>query len=515
MLDASVKDQLKTHLEKLTLPVEITVSTDSSDKSREMLALLHEIRDLSPRIRVIEHTDDPGRKPSFTMTRPGENTGIAFAGIPMGHEFTSFVLALLQTGGHPPKAEPEIIEQIQSLEGPFHFETFVSLTCQNCPEVVQALNLMAVLNPAISHVMIDGALFPEEAEQRHVMGVPTIFVNGRQLASGRMTLKEILAMMDTAGIEREAQKISEKALFDVVVIGGGAAASAAAIYAARKGIRVGLLTENFGGQMLNTTTIENVIAVKETDGVHLAAALEDNVASNGVDIMIPQKAIRLVPGEHTEIRMESGASIRSKTVILAPGAHFRQLRVDGESQHIGRGVAFCAHCDGPLYKNRQVAVVGGGNSAVEAVIDLAGIARQVTLFVRNSQMEADTVLQEKIRKLPNVTIMTDSQVFEVTGEHGRVNGLLYRNLKTDTAHSQKLDGIFVQIGQQPATGWLDGTVDLNERGEIIIDDHGRTSLPGIFAAGDATTIPYKQIVIAMGSGATAALSAFDYLIRNG
>lgn len=514
MLDKPLKDQLKTYLEKLTQPVEITVSTDDSDKSREMLALLHEIGELSSHIQVIEQKDARERTPSFSMTRPGETTGISFAGIPMGHEFTSFVLALLQTGGHPPKAAPEIIEQIRNLEGDFHFETVVSLTCQNCPEVVQALNLMAVLNPRISHVMIDGALFPEEVAKRHIMSVPAIFLNGKELASGRMSIKEILAVVDTAGVKREAQNISAKAPFDVVVIGGGAAAAAASIYAARKGIRTGLVTENFGGQMLNTTTIENIIAIKKADGITFSAALEENVISHGVDVMIPQKATRLIPGDLIEVRMESGAGIKSKTVILAPGARFRQLGIEGESRHIGRGVAFCAHCDGPLFKDKEVAVVGGGNAAVEAVIDLAGIAGHVTLFVRNSKMEADAVLQEKINNLPNVTIRLDSQVFEITGENDKVNGLIYRNLTTDMTHNLKLDGIFVQIGQQPATQWLKGTLELNERGEIMIDDHGRTSVPGVFAAGDATTAPYKQIIIAMGSGATAALSAFDYLIRN-
>ncbi|WAW09342.1 alkyl hydroperoxide reductase subunit F [Oxalobacter vibrioformis] len=514
MLDKHLKDQLKTYLEKLAQPIEITISTDDSAKSREMLQLLHEIRDLSPHVRVIEKKDDPGRKPAFTMTRPGENTGISFASIPMGHEFTSFVLALLQTGGHPPKADPEVIEQIKNLEGEFHFETFVSLTCQNCPEVVQALNLMAVLNPNISHVMIDGALFPDEAAERHIMGVPTVFLNGRQLSTGRMTVKEILALIDTASTEREVQKISAKAPFDVVVIGGGPAASAAAVYAARKGIRTGLVTENFGGQMLNTTTIENLIALKQTEGVKFSAALEENVIAHGVDIMIPQTATKLIPGKLIEIRMESGATIKSKTVILAPGARFRQLGIEGESQYIGRGVAFCAHCDGPLYKNKQVAVIGGGNAAVEAAIDLAGITEHVTLLARNNRMEADIVLQEKLKKLPNVTIKTDALVFEVTGEHSRVNGLMYRDLTTDMTHNLKLEGIFVQIGQQPATKWLSGIVDLNAHGEIIVDDHARTSVPGVFAAGDATTVPFKQIIIAMGNGATAALSAFDYLLRN-
>lgn len=514
MLDQSLKDQLKAYLEKLALPIEITVSVDNSDKSREMLALLHEISELSSRVQVIEQQDNPGRKPCFTISRPGENTGVSFAAIPMGHEFTSFVLALLQTGGHPPKAEPEVIEQIRNLQGEFRFETFVSLTCQNCPEVVQALNLMAILNPRISHVMIDGALFQEEAAQRHVMGVPTVFLNGKELATGRMTLKEILAMIDTSGAEREAEKISAKAPFDVVVIGGGAAAAAAAVYAARKGVRTGLVTENFGGQMLNTTTIENIVAIRETDGMHFAASLEENIRSHGVDVMTPQRAEKLIPGDIIEIRMKSGAAIKSRTVILATGAYFRQLGINGENSHIGRGVAFCAHCDGPLYKGKPVAVVGGGNSAVEAAIDLAGITQHVTLLVRGNQMSADVVLQEKVAKLPNVTILLNAEPVEVTGDAGKVSGIAYRNRQENSTHTLKLDGIFVQIGQQPATDWLKGTVALNDRDEIIIDDHGRTSVPGIFAAGDATSTPYKQIIIAMGAGATAALSAFDYLIRN-
>ncbi|MCM1512720.1 MAG: alkyl hydroperoxide reductase subunit F [Oxalobacter formigenes] len=514
MLDQSLKNQLKTYLEKLTLPIEITLSVDDSGKSREMRQLLAEISELSSRVQVTEQPDNPGRKPCFTISRPGENTGISFAAIPMGHEFTSFVLALLQTGGHPPKAEPEIIEQIRNLKGEFRFETFVSLSCQNCPEVVQALNLMAVLNPNISHVMIDGALFQEEAAQRHVMGVPTVFLNGKELATGRMTLKEILAMIDTDSVKREAENISAKAPFDVIVIGGGAAAAAAAVYAARKGVRTGLVTENFGGQMLNTTAIENIIAIKKTDGVHFSALLEENIREHGVDIMMPQRAEKLIPGSLIEIRMKSGASIKSRTVILATGAYFRRLGIEGENSHIGRGVAFCAHCDGPLYKDKPVAVIGGGNSAVEAAIDLAGITQHVTLMVRGSQMTADTVLQEKVRKLPNVTILLESEPVEVTGESGKVSGIAYRNRRENNTHNLKLDGIFVQIGQQPATDWLKGTVNLNERDEIIVDDHGRTSVPGVFAAGDATSTPYKQIVIAMGAGATAALSAFDYLIRN-
>ncbi len=512
MLDDNIKTQLKAYFEKLIYPIEITISTNESDPSKEMLAMLRDVESLSPMIHVTEKTDGSGRKPSFAINRKGEQTGIVFAGIPMGHEFTSFVLALLQTGGHPPKADPEVIEQIKNLDGPLHFETYISLSCQNCPEVVQALNLMAVLNPRISHTMIDGGIFSGEIAERKIMGVPTVYLNSKELSTGRMTVKDILALIDTAGAEKEAKKISEKPPFDVVVIGGGPAAASAAIYAARKGIRTGLVTENFGGQMLKTTTIENIIAIKETDGMKFAAILEDNVVSNGVDIMMPQRVTRIIPGELLEIQMESGAVIKSKTLVLAPGANYRRLNIEGEDKYIGRGIAFCAHCDGPLYKDKHVAVIGGGNSAIEAAIDLAGIAKHVTVMIR-SEVKADTVLQEKIKELPNVTFKLKSQPTEIVGEKGQVQNLVYRDLTTDAQHHLSVDGIFIQIGQQPATDWLKDLVKLNDYGEIVINEYGQTSVPNIFAAGDATSLPYKQIVIAMGSGATAALSAFDYLLR--
>ena len=515
MLDKQLKDQLAAYLENLTNPVDITFSPDRSPTSEEMAKLLSEVSSLSALVRVTEDKDSEVLRPSFTMNSPDNPAGISFAGLPMGHEFTSFVLALLHVGGHPPKVEPETASQIRNLKGTFHFETFVSLTCKNCPDVVQALNLLSVLNPNISHVMIDGAALTEEATRRNIMSVPTIYLNGSEFAVGRMNVKDILAMIDTESAETEAQKISEKEAFDILVIGGGAAAAAAAIYAARKGVRTGLVTENFGGQMLNTTTIENIIAIKQTDGVRFSAEIEDNVRHNGVDIMMPQRVEKIVPGDLIEVKMQSGATLRTKTAILAPGASYRLLNIPGETEHIGRGVAFCAHCDGPLFKNRNVAVVGSGNGAIEALIDLAGVARHVTLFLRRDQASADAVLLEKMDSLPNVTIKTNVQLVEIHGENNKVNGVSYRNLNTDAIDSLSLDGVFIQVGQQPATDWLDGTVELTPQGEIIIDSIGRTSVPGVFAAGDATTVPYKQIVIAMGSGATAALGAFDYLIRMG
>jgi len=426
------------------------------------------------------------------------------------------VLALLQVGGHPSKASVEVIEQIRSLEGEFSFETYFSLSCQNCPDVVQALNLMAVLNPNVRHVAIDGALFQAEVDERQIMAVPSIYLNGVNFGQGRMGLEEILAKIDTSGIERQAEKLSAKDAFDVLVVGGGPAGASAAIYAARKGIRTGVAAERFGGQVLDTMAIENFISVQETEGPKLAVALEEHVKQYDVDIMNLQRADKLVPGvngELHEVQFASGAKLKAKTVILATGARWREMNVPGEQQYRNKGVAYCPHCDGPLFKGKRVAVIGGGNSGVEAAIDLAGIVSHVTLLEFDVQLRADAVLQRKLHSLPNVTVITNAQTTEVTGDGQKVNGLRYKDRQTDELRSVELEGIFVQIGLLPNTDWLKGTIELSPRGEIIVDARGETSVPGIFAAGDVTTVPYKQIVIAVGEGAKASLSAFDHLIR--
>ncbi|KAA0943684.1 MULTISPECIES: alkyl hydroperoxide reductase subunit F [unclassified Pseudomonas] len=517
MLDANLKAQLKSYLERVTQPIEIIASLDDGAKSQEMLAMLQDVSSLSTLITL--HSDGTdARKPSFSINRPGANINLRFAGIPMGHEFTSLVLALLQVGGHPSKASVEVIEQIRALKGEFSFETYFSLSCQNCPDVVQALNLMAVLNPNIRHVAIDGALFQAEVDDRQVMAVPSVYLNGVNFGQGRMGLEEILAKLDTSGIEKQAEKISAKAAFDVLVVGGGPAGAAAAIYAARKGIRTGVAAERFGGQVLDTMAIENFISVQETEGPKLASALEEHVKQYDVDIMNLQRASALIPaknaGELHEIRFESGASLKSKTVILATGARWREMGVPGEQQYKAKGVCFCPHCDGPLFKGKRVAVIGGGNSGVEAAIDLAGIVSHVTLLEFDSKLRADAVLQRKLYSLPNVDVITNALTSEVKGDGQKVIGLVYKDRNSDDFKTVDLDGIFVQIGLLPNTDWLKGTVELSPRGEIIVDARGETSLPGIFAAGDVTTVPYKQIVIAVGEGAKASLSAFDYLIRS-
>jgi len=513
MLDTNLKSQLKAYLEKVTQPIEISASLDDTDKSREMLELLKEITELSPRIALTERRDDGERTPSFALNRAGSNMGIRFAGIPMGHEFTSLVLALLQVGGHPPKADADVLEQIRNLDGEYLFETYISLSCQNCPEVVQALNLMAVINPNIRHVMIDGALYQDEVTARQIMAVPTVFLNGQTFGQGRMGVEEILAKLDTGAVEREAAKIAKKEVFDLLVVGGGPAGASAAIYSARKGIRTGVVAERFGGQVLDTMGIENFISVKETEGPKLAAALEQHVKTYDVDVMNLQRASALVPGDVIEVKLASGASLKAKSVVLATGARWREMNVPGEKEYRNRGVAYCPHCDGPLFKGKRVAVIGGGNSGVEAAIDLAGIVAHVTLIEFDSQLRADAVLQRKLHSLPNVTVITQALTTEVTGDGTKVNGLRYTDRKNGESRNVELEGIFVQIGLLPNTDWLKGTIALSNRGEIEVDARGQTSVPGVFAAGDVTTVPYKQIVIAMGEGSKAALSAFDHLIR--
>ncbi|OEC42974.1 alkyl hydroperoxide reductase subunit F [Pseudomonas sp. 1D4] len=517
MLDANLKTQLKAYLEKVTQPFEIVASLDDSDKSRELRELLQEIVGLTDKITLREDGND-ARKPSFALERPGAEISLRFAGIPMGHEFTSLVLALLQVGGHPSKLDAAVIEQIKNLEGEFNFETYFSLSCQNCPDVVQALNLMAVLNPNIRNVSIDGALFQDEVEQRQVMSVPSIYLNGELFAQGRMGAEEILAKIDTGAAARDAEKLSAKDAFDVLVVGGGPAGASAAIYAARKGIRTGVAAERFGGQVLDTMAIENFISVPETEGPKLARALEEHVKHYDVDIMNLQRASALIPakaeGGLHEVKFESGASLKAKTVILATGARWREMNVPGEQEYRGRGVAYCPHCDGPLFKGKRVAVIGGGNSGVEAAIDLAGIVAHVTLIEFDSKLRADAVLQKKLHSLPNVEVITSALTSEVKGDGQKVTGLTYKDRTNDEFKTLELEGIFVQIGLLPNSDWLKGTVELSPRGEIIVDARGETSLPGIFAAGDVTTVPYKQIVIAVGEGAKASLSAFDHLIRN-
>ncbi|MBL8397424.1 MAG: alkyl hydroperoxide reductase subunit F [Candidatus Accumulibacter sp.] len=515
MLDVNVQAQVRAYLEKIQQPIELIASLDDSDHARQISDLLDDLAGWSDKIRV-RSDGQAVRRPSFAIARAGEAPRISFAGLPMGHEFTSLILALLQTGGHPPKAEASLIESIRAISGRFHFETYISLSCHNCPDVVQALNLMSTLNPNISHQMIDGALFQEEIDSRQIMGVPTVYLNGDHFGQGRMTVDEIVARIDSSAVEREAAKISAREPFDVLIVGGGPAGAAAAIYAARKGIRTGIVGERFGGQVLDTLAIENFISVKATDGPKLAAGLEEHVREYGVDIINLQRATSLksaANGSLCEVGLASGATLRGKAVIIATGARWREMNVPGEKEYRNRGVAYCPHCDGPLFKGKRVAVIGGGNSGVEAAIDLAGIVGHVTLLEFDPKLRADAVLQNKLFSLPNVTVVTSALTTEVIGDGQKVGGLIYTDRTSGDSHRLELEGIFVQIGLLPNSEWLKDTLALSPRGEIEINARNETSLAGVFAAGDVTTVPYKQIVIAMGEGSKASLSAFDYLIR--
>lgn len=517
MLDDAIKGQLKAYLEKLQRPIELIASLDDSDlssnsKTQELRGLLTDIDSLSDRVSVrFDGTD--ARKPSFAIAEVGQVGRVQFAGIPMGHEFTSLVLGLLHVGGHPPKVEADVIEQIKGLSGEYRFETFVSLTCHNCPDVVQALNTLSALNPNVSNVMIDGAMFQAEVERREIQAVPTVYLNGQVFGHGRMTIEEIVAKLDSNSAAKDAAKLSAKDAYDVLIVGGGPAGAAAAVYAARKGIRTGLLAERFGGQVTDTMSIENYISVPETEGPKLVAAMEQHVNAYDVDVMKLQKASKIERKDLVELTLENGAVLKSKTVIVATGARWRKMNVTGETEYNGRGVAYCPHCDGPLFKGKRVAVIGGGNSGVEAAIDLAGIVEHVTLLEFDSKLRADAVLQNKLNSLPNVTIITSALTTEVQGDGARVTALVYQDRTTEQLHTIQLAGIFVQIGLLPNTDWLKGAIDLSPRGEIEVNARGETSMAGVFAAGDATTTPYKQIIIATGEGAKVALSAFDYLIR--
>jgi alkyl hydroperoxide reductase subunit F len=523
MLDDTLKAQLGAYLERVTQPFEIVASLNDAESSRDTLELLQTIVGLRSDKITLRTDGQDARKPSFSLQRPGSETSLRFAGLPLGHEFTSLVLALLWTGGHPPKVEQDVIDQIKGLlpgEGSsFDFEVYMSLTCHNCPDVVQALSLMAVLNPKVKTTVIEGGTFQEEVEAREIMAVPMVYLNGQVFGSGRMTIEEIVAKLDTGAAAKEAAKLSAKAPYDVLIVGGGPAGAAAAVYAARKGIRTGIAAERFGGQVNDTLAIENYISVLETDGPKFAMGLEAHTRAYDVDIMNLQRAEQIVPaaqaGGLVEVKLANGGSLKSKTVIISTGARWRNVNVPGEHEYRNKGVAYCPHCDGPLFKGKRTAVIGGGNSGVEAAIDLAGIVAHVTLIEFADQLKADAVLVNKLKSLSNVTIHANAQTTEITGLDGKVNGLRYKDRATGEEHLVPLEGVFVQIGLVPNTEWLKGTVELSKHGEVIVDAKGATNLPGVFAAGDVTTVPFKQIVIAAGDGAKAALGAFDHLMRNG
>jgi len=514
-LSSEIKAQLNQYLVNLKTSIVIDAFIDESEASANMSELLAELTEMTEKISLNIHKDTDERTPSFKINKPNESTGIQFAGIPLGHEFSSLVLAILQVGDHPLKISEDLIGQIKNIEGNFVFETFISLSCHNCPDVVQALNILSLLNPNISHCMIDGALFQDEVKRKKIMSVPTVFLNDNEFGQGRMELEEIINKIDTNSAEKKAEQITQKELFDVLIVGGGPAGASAAIYSARKGIKTGIIAERFGGQVMDTLGIENFISVQKTEGPKLVKALEEHVKEYDVDVINVQKAKRIVKNNDSlfEVYLESGGILKSKSVIVATGASWKELGVPGEHDYRGKGVAYCPHCDGPLFKGKNVAVIGGGNSGIEAAIDLAGIVKHVTILEFASELNGDQVLIDRLKSLDNIEIIVNAKTNEIGGSD-KVTHLVYTDREHDREKKIDIEAVFIQIGLVSNSDWVKYDIKLSQYGEIEINDHGETSMPGVFAAGDVTTTPYKQIIIAMGEGAKAALGAFDYLIRH-
>ena len=514
-LSTEITTQLKQYLAKLNSNVVIEAFVDESEVSTNMSELLVELAEMTEKISLNIHKDTTERTPSFKINKPNETTGIQFAGIPLGHEFSSLVLALLQVGEHPLKISEDLVDQIKNIEGEFFFETFISLSCHNCPDVVQALNVLSLLNPHIRHCMVDGALFQDEVKRKKIMSVPTVFLNDAEFGQGRMELEEIINKIDSKAGEKKADQLSQKELFDILVVGGGPAGASAAIYSARKGIKTGIIAERFGGQVMDTLGIENFISVQKTEGPKLVKALEEHVKEYDVDVINLQSAKKIVKVNDLlfEVHLNSGGILKSKSVVIATGASWKELGVPGEKEFKGKGVAYCPHCDGPLFKGKDVAVIGGGNSGIEAAIDLAGIVKHVTILEFASELNGDQVLIDRLNSLDNIEVVLNAKTNEICGSD-KVTHLVYTDRKHDKEESINIEAVFIQIGLNSNSDWVKEDIKLSQYGEIEINDHGETSMEGVFAAGDVTTIPYKQIIIAMGEGSKAALGAFDYLIRH-
>jgi len=512
MLDEAIKNQLKNYLTNVKLAFTISATLASDVKSLELKQLLEEIANSCSLINL-DFDGSSKRIPSFKLKR--EQFELEFAGIPMGHEFSSLVLALLQMGGHPPKVDNDTLAQIKAIKDELLFETYFSQSCQNCPDVVQALNLMATVNSHIKHVAIDGALFADEVEERGVMSVPTVFLNGKPFAQGRMEITNILGKLDSNADSKIAENMNSQQLFDTLIVGSGPAGVASAIYLARKGLNIAIAGERLGGQVLDTMEINNFIGNSHTEGPKLARDLENHLRDYPITIFnnVIANSLDYFNSSHT-VSFTNGGKLQAKTLIVATGAKWREISVPGEDEYKTRGVCFCPHCDGPLFKGKKVAVIGGGNSGIEAAIDLAGICAYVTVLEFADKCKADQILLDKALTLNNIKIITNAKTTKVLGDGNKVNSLEYQNLLDNKIYQLDLAGIFVQIGLLPNTAWVGNNLELNKFNEVIINEKGQTSKAGIFAAGDCATTPYKQIVIATGSGATAALSAFDYLITN-
>lgn len=534
LLDSNLTTQLAGLLEKMVNPINLVAYVDSSENSQKVIELLQEVANQSNKITVIKDDKSSTKRiPSFSITNPQNNVSVSFAGLPLGHEFSSLVLAILQVSGYAPKISEDQRKAILQL-GSHDITTYMSVTCINCPEVVQSLNTISIINPKVKHIAVEGSAFKDEVDALGVMSVPAVFENGKMISSGRSSIDELVAMLlrqeengdssdsTEASDSSLAQKMNAKNPYDVLIVGGGPAASAAAIYTARKGLKTAMIMDHRGGQVVETESIENHISQTHTTGAKLANDLTNHIAQYNIDVFTPDWATYLDVAEepyglHT-INTKSGGSLKAKAVIIATGATWRTLGVPGEDEYRNRGVSFCPHCDGPLFKNKNVVVVGGGNSGVEAAIDLAGIANHVTVIEFMDSLKADQILLNTLHSLSNTNVITSASLSKIEGDNKKVSAVHYMDRNENNAENREkilhTDGVFVQIGLMPNTKWVANKLSLNNRAEIVTDRKGCTSIPGIFAAGDCSDEPYKQIVTAYGSGANAALSAFDYLIRD-
>lgn len=514
MLSKDILQALQGYAANMQRPVTFVLQTGAHSKRDELAQFLAEIASVSDKI-TLEERDLPGlRSPlSFALLAGGEDTGIRFSGIPSGHEFNSLVLAMLQASGTPIKLDDSLQQMVGRISEALHFEVFVSLSCHNCPEVVQALNQFALLNSNIRTEMVDGGLFQDIIAERDIQGVPIVYLNGEVFANGKVTAAELIDRL----VERYPQ-IAESAptarlpLQDVVVVGGGPAGVSAAIYSARKGLAVTLITDRMGGQVKDTMGIENLISVPKTTGPALTGALQAHLNEYAVTVKEHLKVLNVTQGPIKRLTLSSGEQIDTKTLIVATGAKWRELGVPGEKENIGNGVAYCPHCDGPFFKGKDVAVIGGGNSGIEAALDLAGIVKSVTVFEFLPELKADKVLVDQAVARDNIRILKNVATKAIKAEGGKVTAIEYVERATDTTHTLALDGVFVQIGLVPNSDFLADVVERTRFGEVVINEKGETSEAGIYACGDVTTVPYKQIVIAMGEGAKAALAAFEYLL---
>ncbi len=513
MIEAAMIEQLKQVFQRLEAPVHLVYRPSQHPKQSDLTTMLGQLDGTSPNV-IVREEGEVSDVPRFHVETADGPNGIRFIGIPGGHEFTSLVLAILNSDGKGKLPDDVLIQRVRRLKGPIRLRTFISLSCENCPDVVQALNLMATFHGDFEHTMVDGEFAQDDIDALKIQGVPSVIDGDELVHSGKSSLVDLLGKLEERFGTDDAGDIEPVDLgaFDVAIVGGGPAGASSAIYSARKGLRTVLITDRLGGQLQDTKGIENMISIPYTEGPQLTADLQKHMDAYEIELLEHRRVTKVEPhgkGEPVALTLDSGETLTAGSLIIATGAKWRELGVDGEKEYGGRGVHFCPHCDGPYYKGKDIAVIGGGNSGVEAALDLAGIVKSVTVFEFMPELKADAVLVKKLLSLPNASIVTNAKTTRVLGDDGKVNALEYEDRESGETKTVPLEGVFVQIGLVPNSGFLKGVVDMNPYGEILVDEKGRTSQPHIYAAGDVTTTPYKQIVVALGEGAKAGLAAYE------